>query len=67
MMQHFLRKIISLDDQFVHQFNDQRKHKNFERYIVEHRLQKLFIKKKLDFDFDAIFDNIRQNDVLIDA
>ena len=67
MMQHFLRWIISFDDQFVHQFDDQRKHENFERHIAEHRLQKLFIKKKFDFDFDAIFDDIRQNDVLIDA
>ena len=59
MMQHFLRWIISFDDQFVHQFNDQRKYENFKRHIVEHRFQKLFIKKKFDFDFNAIFDDIR--------
>ena len=67
MMQHFLRKIISFDDQLVHQLDDQRKHESFERHIAEHRFQKFFIKKKLDFDFDAIFDDIRQNDVLIDT
>ena len=66
-MQHFLRKIILLDDQFVHQFNNQRKHENFKRHIVEHRFQKLFIKKKFNFDFEMIFNNMRQVDVLIDV
>ena len=36
-MEPFLREIIALDDQLVYQFNDQRKHDNFERHIVEHR------------------------------
>ena len=66
-MLHFLREIVAFDDQLVHQFNNQRKHENFKRHIVEHRVQKLFVIKRLDFDFAAIFDNIGQDDVLIDA